>query len=212
MNRAQEIAKALLDVGAVSLASDKPFVWASGLRSPIYCDNRITLSYPDVRRMIAKALAEMIREYYPTVELIAGTATAGIPQACWVADLLDLPMIYIRSKPKDHGKGNQIEGKYNIGQKVVVIDDLISTGGSVIEASLAARSANLDVLGVVSVFSYQLAKAEENFEAASLRYVSLSDYSSLVEVALSEHVIDHAQMEFLKTWRKDPVLWSQTFD
>lgn len=212
MNRAQEIAKALLDVGAVSLASDKPFVWASGLRSPIYCDNRITLSYPDVRRMIAKALAEMIREYYPTVELIAGTATAGIPQACWVADLLDLPMIYIRSKPKDHGKGNQIEGKYNIGQKVVVIDDLISTGGSVIEASLAARSANLDVLGVVSVFSYQLANAEENFEAASLRYVSLSDYSSLVEVALSEHVIDHAQMEFLKTWRKDPVLWSQTFD
>ena len=207
MNTAQRVAKALLSIHAVSLSSDKPYVWASGILSPIYCDNRITLAYPEIRQMIAKDLSALILEHYPDVEVIAGTATAGIPQACWVADRLNLPMVYIRSKPKDHGKGNQIEGGVQVGKKVVVIDDLISTGTSVLDACQAAQDAGFVVLGVAAIFSYQLPKGVENFKQAELPYVSLSDYASLIELARHEGIIDENQIEHLMQWRKDPYAW-----
>lgn len=207
MNTAQRVAKALLSINAVSLSSNKPYVWASGILSPIYCDNRITLAYPEIRQMIAKDLSALILEYYPDVEVIAGTATAGIPQACWVADRLNLPMVYIRSKPKDHGKGNQIEGGVQVGKKVVVIDDLISTGTSVLDACQAARDAGFVVLGVAAIFSYQLPKGVENFKLADLPCVSLSDYASLIELARQEGIIDENQIEHLMQWRKDPYAW-----
>ncbi|WP_049066681.1 orotate phosphoribosyltransferase, partial [Enterococcus faecium] len=147
MNVEQSIAKDLLEIEAVFLNPSNPFTWASGIKSPIYCDNRITMSYPKVRKEIAKGLASKIKEAYPEVQVIAGTATAGIPHAAWVAEILDLPMVYIRSKAKDHGKGNQIEGRIFEGQKMVVIEDLISTGGSVLEAAEAAKREGADILG-----------------------------------------------------------------
>ncbi|WP_316474790.1 orotate phosphoribosyltransferase, partial [Enterococcus faecium] len=146
MNVEQSIAKDLLEIEAVFLNPSNPFTWASGIKSPIYCDNRITMSYPKVRKEIAKGLASKIKEAYPEVQVIAGTATAGIPHAAWVAEILDLPMVYIRSKAKDHGKGNQIEGRIFEGQKMVVIEDLISTGGSVLEAAEAAKREGADIL------------------------------------------------------------------
>ena len=150
------IAKDLLTIEAVFLRPNEPFTWASGIKSPIYCDNRMTMSYPAVRKAIASGLAAQIKEHFPDVEVIAGTATAGIPHAAWVADILDLPMVYIRSKAKDHGKGNQIEGRITEGQKMVVIEDLISTGGSVLEACEAAAREGANVLGVAAIFTYEL--------------------------------------------------------
>ena len=157
------IAEKLLSIHAVALKPNEPFTWTSGLRSPIYCDNRLTLSYPEVRREIAKGLQSLIQENYPGAEIIAGTATAGIPHAAWVSELLNLPMCYVRSSAKGHGKGNQIEGKVEKGQKVVVVEDLISTGGSVITAVQALREAGCEVLGVVSIFTYGLEKGKEAF-------------------------------------------------
>ena len=156
MNTETRIAKHLLEVKAVTLSVNEPYTWASGLKSPIYCDNRVTLSYPSVRKDIALALVELIRKHYLNVEVIAGTATAGIPQACWVADIMNLPMVYIRSKAKDHGKGNQIEGVIHQNQKMVIIEDLISTGGSVLDACDAAKNEGADVLGVAAIFTYPL--------------------------------------------------------
>lgn len=202
------IAKHLLEIKAVFLAPDEPFTWASGLHSPIYCDNRMTMSYPAVRRDIAKALADKIKTEFPEVEVIAGTATAGIPHAAWVAELLDLPMVYIRSKPKDHGKGNQIEGRITPNQKMVVIEDLISTGGSVLEACAAAKKEGADVLGVAAIFSYQLPKGYANFEAAGLPYVTITNYSELLEVAKESGYINHEQFATLLEWKKDPKAWS----
>lgn len=176
----EQIAKDLLSIEAVSLSPDEPFTWASGLKSPIYCDNRVTMSYPAVRRAIAKGLAEKIKQDFPNVEVIAGTATAGIPHAAWVAELLDLPMVYIRSKPKDHGQGNQIEGRIKEGQKMVVIEDLISTGGSVLEATQAAEKEGADVLGVAAIFTYELAKGKQNFETANIPLVTLTNYSTKI--------------------------------
>ena len=173
MNTSQRIAGHLLNVEAVSLRPDAPFTWASGILSPIYCDNRITLSYPEVRRDIAAELAKTIRENYPEVEVIAGTATAGIPQACWVAEIMNLPMVYIRTKAKDHGKENQIEGRITSGQKMVVIEDLISTGGSVLDACEAARREGADVLGVAAIFTYQLPKGIANFEEHRIKLVKI---------------------------------------
>lgn len=204
---AEQIAKDLLSIEAVSLSPDEPFTWASGLKSPIYCDNRITMSYPAVRRAIAKDLAEKIKAEFPNVEVIAGTATAGIPHAAWVAELLDLPMVYIRSKPKDHGQGNQIEGRIKAGQKMVVIEDLISTGGSVLEAAQAAKREGADVLGVAAIFTYELAKGQKNFEAANMPLVTLTNYSTLIESALKENYINQDQLELLKKWRQDPENW-----
>ncbi|WP_367377930.1 orotate phosphoribosyltransferase [Enterococcus gilvus] len=204
---AEQIAKDLLSIEAVSLSPDEPFTWASGLRSPIYCDNRVTMSYPEVRRAIAQGLAAKIKEEFPNVQVIAGTATAGIPHAAWVAEILDLPMVYIRSKAKDHGRGNQIEGRITEGQKMVVIEDLISTGGSVLEAAEAATREGADVLGVAAIFTYELAKGKNNFEAAAMPLITLTNYSTLIEAALKEDYINHEQLELLKKWRKDPENW-----
>lgn len=204
---AENIAKDLLKIEAVFLSPDEPFTWASGIKSPIYCDNRITMSYPEVRREIAKGLAEEIKANYPDVEVIAGTATAGIPHAAWVAELLDLPMVYIRSKAKDHGKGNQIEGRITEGQKMVVIEDLISTGGSVLEAAEAAKREGADVLGVAAIFTYELDKGVEKFKAADMPLLTLTNYSTLIEIALEENYINEQQLTLLKEWRKDPENW-----
>ncbi|MFY0759113.1 orotate phosphoribosyltransferase [Metabacillus dongyingensis] len=199
-----QIAEQLLKIEAVFLSPNEPFTWSSGLKSPIYCDNRLTLSYPEVRKDIAEGLTKLIREEYPQAEMIAGTATAGIPHAAWVSDLLNLPMCYVRSKPKGHGKGNQIEGKVHEGQKVVVVEDLISTGGSVITAVQALREAGCEVIGVVSIFTYELQKGAEMLEDAGIHAVSLTDYSSLIDVALKKGAIEKKDLEKLKKWRENP--------
>ncbi|WP_318504870.1 orotate phosphoribosyltransferase [Bacillus sp. T3] len=205
------IAERLLEIEAVALQPNNPFTWASGLRSPIYCDNRLTLSYPEVRKEIASGLKTLIEENFSGVEVVAGTATAGIPHAAWVSDLLDLPMCYVRSKPKGHGKGNQIEGRVSEGQKVVVVEDLISTGGSVITAVEALREAGCEVLGVVSIFTYQLAKGEEMLVEAGVKAVSLTDFTTLAEVAAAKGYIEAADAETLAAWRVDPAEWGKQF-
>lgn len=204
----QTIAKHLLDIEAVSLSPAKPFTWASGMKSPIYCDNRITMSYPIVRKEIAQNMAELINENYPDVDVIAGTATAGIPHAAWVADILNLPMIYIRGKAKEHGKGNQIEGRILPGQKVVIIEDLISTGGSVLEASTAITQSDAIVLGVAAIFTYELPKGKENFENRQMSLKTLTDYTTLTEVALETGTISEEDMSLLKKWKNDPIHWN----
>ncbi|WP_034550120.1 orotate phosphoribosyltransferase [Carnobacterium funditum] len=208
MNSKQIIAKHLLDIEAVSLSPARPFTWASGMKSPIYCDNRITMSYPIIRKEIAQNMAELIKENYPDVEVIAGTATAGIPHAAWVADILDLPMIYIRGKAKEHGKGNQIEGRILPGQKVVVIEDLISTGGSVLEASTAIIQSDAIVLGIAAIFTYELLKGNENFKNHQMPLKTLTDYTTLIEVALETGDISKEEMTLLKKWKQDPIHWN----
>lgn len=205
------IAERLLEIEAVALQPNNPFTWASGLRSPIYCDNRLTLSFPSLRKEIATGLKALIEENFAGVEVVAGTATAGIPHAAWVSDLLDLPMCYVRSKPKGHGKGNQIEGRVSEGQKVVVVEDLISTGGSVITAVEALREAGCEVLGVVSIFTYQLAKGEEMLKDAGVKAVSLTDFTTLAEVAAEKGYIEAADAETLAAWRVDPAAWGKQF-
>ncbi|MFZ2212862.1 MAG: orotate phosphoribosyltransferase [Trichococcus flocculiformis] len=207
MTIAKEVAKSLLDIKAVSLSPQNPYTWASGIRSPIYCDNRVTMSFPAVRKQIAQGLADLIKEKYPDAEVIAGTATAGIPHAAWIADILGLPMVYIRSKAKDHGTGRKIEGKISEGQKMVVVEDLISTGGSVIEASKAAELEGANVLGSVAIFTYELAKGTKNFADAGLAIDTLSNYSTLLEVAHETSYITEAEMDLLKDWSKDPENW-----
>lgn len=205
--QSNQIAKDLLDIEAIFLRPNEPFTWASGIKSPIYCDNRITMSYPTVRRAIATGLAAVIKTTYPEVEVIAGTATAGIPHAAWVAELLDLPMVYIRSKAKEHGKGNQIEGRIHPNQKMVVIEDLLSTGGSVLEACEAAKREGADVLGVAAIFTYELPQVQENFEQADLPYVTLTNYTALIESALETGAIQESDVALLQEWRKDPAAW-----
>ncbi len=207
MNVEQSIAKDLLEIEAVFLNPSDPFTWASGIKSPIYCDNRFTMSYPKVRKEIAKGLASKIKEAFPEVQVIAGTATAGIPHAAWVAEILDLPMVYIRSKAKDHGKGNQIEGRIVEGQKMVVIEDLISTGGSVLEAAEAAKREGADILGVAAIFTYELPKGKANFEKAEIPLMTLTNYSVLIEAALEDRYIDEQELTLLKEWKKDPENW-----
>lgn len=205
--QSNQIAKDLLDIEAIFLRPNEPFTWASGIKSPIYCDNRITMSYPHVRRAIAKGLAAVIKTNYPEAEVIAGTATAGIPHAAWVAELLDLPMVYIRSKAKEHGKGNQIEGRIQPNQKMVVIEDLLSTGGSVLEACEAAKREGADVLGVAAIFTYELPQVQENFDQAGLSYVTLTNYTALIESALETGAIQESDVALLQEWRKDPAAW-----
>lgn len=203
----KQVAKDLLSIKAVTLSPEEPFTWASGIKSPIYCDNRLTISYPEVRKRIAKGIADIIREKYPETEVIAGTATAGIPHAAWIAEELNLPMIYVRSKLKDHGRGKQIEGVLAEGQKVVLIDDLLSTGGSVLKAVDAAKNEGADVLGVCGIFSYQLSKLDDNFKAYNLSYATLTNYTELIEVAEENDYIEEKQKEILHAWRKDPENW-----
>ncbi|MEC1520916.1 orotate phosphoribosyltransferase [Neobacillus niacini] len=206
------IAEKLLTINAVALKPNDPFTWTSGLRSPIYCDNRLTLSYPEVRKAIAQGLQALILEKYPAAEVIAGTATAGIPHAAWVSDLLNLPMCYVRSKAKGHGKGNQIEGKVEKGQKVVVVEDLISTGGSVITAVQALREAGCEVLGVVSIFTYGLEKGKEAFQQEEIQSESLTDFANLVEVAIEMGYISKNDQESLLSWSTAPSEWSKRFE
>jgi orotate phosphoribosyltransferase len=202
------IAERLLEINAVTLKPQEPFTWTSGLKSPIYCDNRLTLSYPAIRRDIAEGLEKLIQENFSSVEVIAGTATAGIPHAAWISDLMKLPMCYVRSKAKGHGKGNQIEGKVEQGQKVVVVEDLISTGGSVITAVQALREAGCDVLGVVSIFTYGLEKGKEAFALEQIKSQSLTDFATLVEVAIEKGYISKNDQESLLSWSQNPAEWS----
>lgn len=208
MTNAKEIAKHLLDIKAVSLSPTAPFTWASGLKSPIYCDNRVTMSYPVVRRQIAQGLAQLIQDTYGEIDVVAGTATAGIPHAAWVAEILDLPMIYIRSSAKKHGKGNQIEGVLHEGQRVVVIEDLISTGGSVLEATDAVENAGGKVLGVAAIFTYELAQATKQFSAKNMPFTTLTQYSTLIEVARENGVISENELKLLMQWRENPQEWN----
>lgn len=203
------IAEKLLEINAVALKPQEPFTWTSGLRSPIYCDNRLTLSFPSVRKDIAQGLKKLILENFSNAEVIAGTATAGIPHAAWLSDLLDLPMCYVRSKPKGHGKGNQIEGRVVEGQKVVVVEDLISTGGSVITAVQALREAGCEVLGVVSIFTYGLEKGKEAFAQEGIKSESLTDFPSLIEVAIEKGYVNETDQASLLDWRMDPSAWSE---
>ena len=188
----KEIAKDLLKIQAVKLSPNEPFTWASGIKSPIYCDNRLTISYPKIRTAIAKGIAD----------------TAGIPHAAWIAAELDLPLVYVRSKPKDHGRGKQIEGVLHPGAKTVVIDDLLSTGGSVLKAVKAAQNEGADVLGVGAIFSYQLQAIVDNFRQADLSYFTLTNYSELLGAAVETNYISTTERAALEKWRHDPENWS----
>lgn len=199
-----QIAEALLSIDAISLRPQEPFTWTSGIKSPIYCDNRLTMSHPSIRELIADGFAQVIREQYPEAQVIAGTATAGIPHAAWVAQKLDLPMIYVRDKAKGHGKQNQIEGRLNEGEKVVVIEDLISTGGSSLKAAQAVGEAGGQALAVLAIFTYQFEKAEEAFRAGGIPLVTLSHYTALVETALRLNRIRPEDVASLQAWREKP--------
>ena len=201
MTLERKLAKELLAIEAVALRPNNYFTWTSGIKSPIYCDNRITMSYPSIRREIAAGMVEVIKEKYPAVEVIAGTATAGIPHAAWVSELLDLPMIYVRDSAKKHGKTNQIEGRVLEGQKAVIIEDLISTGLSSLKVAKALREAGAEVLGVVAIFSYELKKAHEAFSQAEVEYVTLTNYPVLVEEAVASDFIHQDDVEKLLEWR-----------
>ena len=207
MTLATEIASHLLDIKAVYLQPDNPFTWASGIQSQIYTDNRVTLSYPDTRTLIEDGFVQKIKEEFPDVEVIAGTATAGIPHGAIIADRMNLPFAYIRSKPKDHGAGNQVEGRIFKGQKMVVIEDLISTGGSVLDAVAAAEREGADVLGVVAIFTYELPKATENFTNAGVKLVTLSNYSELIKVAKVQGYINADGLTLLKKFKENQENW-----
>lgn len=201
MTLERKLAKELLAIEAVALRPNNYFTWTSGIKSPIYCDNRITMSYPSIRREIAAGMVEVIKEKYLAVEVVAGTATAGIPHAAWVSELLDLPMIYVRDSAKKHGKTNQIEGRVLEGQKVVIIEDLISTGLSSLKVAKALREAGAEVLGVVAIFSYELKKAHEAFSQAEVEYVTLTNYPVLVEEAVASDFIHQDDVEKLLEWK-----------
>lgn len=195
------IAKALLDIEAVSLSPNEMYTWSSGIQSPIYCDNRVTLGYPEVRTAIRDGLIELIEQHFADVEIVSGTATAGIPHAAYISDKMNLPMNYVRSKSKSHGKQNQIEGARSEGKKVVVIEDLISTGGSSITAVEALQEAGAEVLGVVAIFTYGLDKAGETFKADGVPFYTLSNYDELIEVAREEDQISEDDIQTLVEWR-----------
>ena len=206
---AGEISSLLLQIEAIKLNIEKPFTWSSGWKSPIYCDNRLSLSYPAVRKKITAGLCEIIKDEYPEVESIAGVATAGIAQGALIAAELDKPFLYVRPKPKGHGMENLIEGKVTKKQKVVVVEDLVSTGGSSLKATEALQEAGFDVLGMVSIFNYGFETAEQNFANAKIKLVCLSDYSYMINFALKNGTIDEAKAISLKAWRVDPAGWKQ---
>jgi orotate phosphoribosyltransferase len=204
---ARKTAEYLLQIKAIKLQPAKPFTWASGWKSPIYCDNRMTLSFPEVRSFIADSFASRVRELYPDAEVVAGVATGAIAHGALVADRLNLPFIYVRSGAKDHGLGNQIEGHYLKKQKVVVIEDLISTGGSSLGAVKALREAECDVLGMIAIFTYGFSKSADAFRDERCRLDTLSNYSVLVDMAAASGYISSAEVETLKEWRQDPSTW-----
>ena len=198
------IAKELLRINAVFLKPNDPFTWASGIKSPIYCDNRLTLSYPKVRKIIELGLSNIIRNKFPTCEYIMGTATAGIAHAAYVSDILNLPMGYVRSSTKSHGRTNQIEGLIQKGKNVVVIEDLISTGGSSVRVVETLREVGFNVLGIVAIFTYNLKKGFEVFNNHNVEHYSLSNYDELLEAAMEENYIEESDLAKLKQWKSDP--------
>lgn len=202
--REKDIAAGLLSIGAVFLRPNEPFTWASGIKSPIYCDNRLVLTAPEVRDRVEAGLADMVKEYYPECEVLMGTSTAGIAHAAIVAERMGLPMGYVRGGNKDHGRGNRIEGRLDKGQKVVVVEDLISTGGSCIEVVEALREAGAEVMGVVSIFTYGMAKGLKRLEEASVENHSLSNFDALVEVAAEKGYIAHEDIARLIQFRNNP--------
>ena len=203
-NLEQKIAKDLLSIEAIFLKPDDPFTWASGIKSPIYCDNRLTLTAPKVRDDIEQGLAKLVKENYPDAEVLMGTSTAGIAHAAITAHILDMPMGYVRSGAKDHGRQNQIEGKLEAGQKVVVVEDLISTGGSVIEVVNVLRDAGADVLGVVSIFTYGMQKGIDRLNAANVKNISLTNFDVVATVAADEGYIENDDVERLIKFRNNP--------
>ncbi|APX73001.1 orotate phosphoribosyltransferase [Companilactobacillus allii] len=203
------IASELLSIKAVTLSPKKPFVWASGINAPIYTDNRLTIAYPDFRQKIAEDLSDLIKEVYPDVEVIGGVATAGIPHATGVSNILNLPLNYVRSQPKDHGKKGQIEGRCQKGDKVVLIDDLISTGGSILKAVEAVRQAGAEVIGTAAIFSYNLPESTKNFDDAKTKLVTLTDYPTMIEVAQKQDYVEESDMELLRQWYKEPESWGK---
>ena len=207
MSDASITAEKLLQVNAVKLNPDQPYTWASGWKSPIYCDNRKVLSHPYVRDFIKSELCNVIFERFPSTELLAGVATAGIPWGAMAADQLKLPFIYVRPKPKEHGLGNQIEGAYEPGQKVLVIEDLVSTGKSSLQAVDALLAQGLQVIGMVSIFNYGFSVAADEFAKRGLAYSALTDYPSLITLAQEKGMITNEQAAVLSQWREDPANW-----
>jgi len=205
----KEIADNLLQIKAIKLEPTSPFTWASGWKSPIYCDNRKILSYPFARKAVYEAFANKIKHLYPKVEVIAGVATGAIAHGVLVAELLNLPFIYIRSSAKAHGMTNQIEGEYKPGNKIVVIEDLVSTGGSSLKAVDALKEAECEVMGMLAIFSYGFDAATEAFEKANVQLDTLSNYATLIDTALSTGYISESDIEKLKEWRKSPSTWGQ---
>lgn len=202
-NIAQQVAGQLLKIKAVFLRPQEPFTWASGIKSPIYCDNRIILSYPEARNIVEQAIADTIQKEYPECEVLMGTSTAGIPHAAIAATILGKPMGYVRSGAKDHGRGNQIEGRLEKGQKVVVVEDLISTGGSCIEVVNTLREAGADVLGIVSIFTYGLKKGLQRLEEEKVKNVSLTNFDQLIEIAAEQKYIEEGEIEGLLNFRNN---------
>jgi orotate phosphoribosyltransferase len=206
-NVSKKTAEYLLQIKAIKLQPSNPFTWASGWKSPIYCDNRKTLSFPEVRSFIRDSFAQMVRQYYPGARLVAGVATGAIAHGVLVAEKLGLPFVYVRSEAKEHGLGNQIEGYLEPGQKVVVIEDLISTGGSSLNAVKALREAGCDVAGMAAIFTYEFNKASDGFAAAGCELHTLSNYTTLIETAVLTGYIGESEVQTLKQWRADPSVW-----
>ena len=204
---AENIARMFLEIGVVKLNTKTPYTWASGWKSPIYCDGRISLSYPQVRSYIKETLADVVRKRFPDTEAVAGVATAGIPQGALVADLLDLPFLYVRSKPKEHGMANMVEGELVKGQKVVVVEDLVSTGGSSLRAVAALDLMGLDIQGLISIFTYGFDVARQKFADASVAFTALCSYDILLKEALDQQLISNVELASLQAWRKNPESW-----
>ncbi len=206
----QKVAEFLLQIKAIKLQPNNPFTWASGWKSPIYCDNRITLSHPSIRTYIRQKLTQLVQEEFGSVSVIAGVATAGIPQGALVAQELGLPFIYVRSKAKEHGTGSLIEGEFSPGQRVVVVEDLISTGKSSLQAVNALREAGCEVAGLVGIFSYGFDAAEENFKNAKCPFFTLSNYNALIDYAQTHNFVLEDDLKLLRKWREDPQAWGDT--
>ena len=206
---AQQVAKSLLQINAIILQPNNPFKWAAGWNSPIYCDNRKTLSYPEIRTNIKQGLAAIVKNHYKGANAIAGVATAGIPHGALVAEELGLPFIYVRSKAKEHGKQNQIEGCFEEGQSVILVEDLISSGKSSLDSAQVLKDAGMNVKGIVSIFTYGFDAAAENFKKAECEYVSLCDYSTLLPIAKEQQYVEESDLTVLNKWRDNPAIWKK---
>lgn len=203
----KKVAAYLLEIDAIKINIAKPYTWTSGIKSPIYCDNRQTLSYPEIRNYIKQNLAETVRSIFPDADVIAGVATAGIPQGALVADILGLPYNYVRASAKKHGMGNQVEGKIMEGKKAVLVEDLVSTGGSSLAAAQTMHDAGYAIGGIISIFTYGFPDADEEFDKVNVPLVSLSHFPAMLEQALAMEKINEEQMKILKSWRVDPKNW-----